>query len=235
MERDVNINQGNVESATDLRRSMIMARDVTTAHPEMVENMGVTRADKVEPFGQDLVHWGSIWGGFFTYMALVSILSAFAIAVGAVNVNAAGTNAGQAVGGIGIAVGIIMLVATFVGAVLAGWTSNIRSSWPATVNGLIYASLVITAPLLLTLFLGVLTTSATAGAVANAQALRGGVFAPGTLGVSPATLAGIGANVGWFSLGSIVMLLLGAFGYLLGMRAHLADLGLVKMNNRRST
>ncbi|MBO9540233.1 hypothetical protein J7643_06545 [bacterium] len=224
MERDYNRPEANAPSASDvdldIRRNMLMARNVTTAHPEMVENMTVTRLEKVEPFGADLVHWGSIWGGFFAYLACATILSAFAIAARAIN-------PAQSAATIGFTVGLIMLVSTFVGAVLAGWTSNLRSRYPGAVNGIIYASVVLTLPLLFGLFAGTLAASATTGAVAGAQAAQGGIYMPGSVGLDPRTLSALGGNVGWFSVGSIVILALGAVGYLVGMRSHMNDLGLI--------
>lgn len=229
MDREFN-RQDVAATGTDVRRSMIMARDVAPTHPEMIENLGITRMEKVEPFGSDLIHWGSIWGGWFTYLALTLILTAAAVSVGALSVTPTGVapDAGQVAGTVGVTMGIILLLSTFVGAVLGGWTSNLRSRWPAIVNGIVYASLVIAAPVIMTLLLGILSASATAGAVAQAQATQGGVNVPG-FNMNAAMVDAIAANVGWFSLGSILMLVVGAVGYFLGMRLHLADLGL----NRR--
>lgn len=236
MDRDLNrqepttpgLTNRDVATEADVRRSMIMARDVGVAHPEMVENLSVLRPEKVEPFGQDLVHWGSIWGGFFAYVACASILSALAISVGAIRVapTTVPPPAGQVVATVGITAGIIMLLSCFVGGLLGGWTSNLRSRWPCTVNGLFFASLVIAAPVLLALGVALLTASGTAAATANAAALRGGVFMPGGFAVDARTLDMIASNVGWFSLGSILLLIVGALGYYAGMRAHLNDLGI---------
>lgn len=223
MERDYQRSDTDAPTASDvdldIRRNMLMARNVTTAHPEMVENMAVTRYEKVEPFGNDLVHWGSIWGGFFAYLACVTILSALAIAVRALN-------PAQPAATIGFTVGAIMLISTFVGAVLAGWTSNLRSRYPAAVNGIIYASVVLSMPLLFGLLTGALAASATTGAVAGAQATQGNVYMPGGLGLDPRSLNMMAGQVGWFSLGSILLLAVGAFGYLAGVRSHMKDLGL---------
>ncbi|HEY9898600.1 MAG TPA: hypothetical protein V6D00_05415 [Pantanalinema sp.] len=224
MERDYHRPEADAPTATDvdldIRRNMLLARNVTTAHPEMVENMAVTRYEKVEPFGNDLVHWGSIWGGFFAYLACATILSALAIAARAIN-------PAQPAATIGFTVGAIMLVSTFVGALLAGWTSNLRSRYPAAVNGIIYASLVMTLPLLFGLFTGAMAASATTGAVAGAQATQGGVFVPGGLALDPRTLSMLAGQVGWFSVGSILLLAVGAAGYLAGVRSHMNDLGLI--------
>jgi len=219
----------NVESGSEVRRGMAMARDlgVTQTHPEAVENMAVTRREKVEPFGWDLVHWGSIWGGFFTYLALVTILGAWGISAGAISASPANAPSAGTAGQIGVGVAIVMLVATFGGAVLAGWTSNLRSRWPAVVNGLIYASLVLTAPILFTLMVGAMTASATAGAVAQVTAARGGVYTLNILGLDANTMGAIASNVGWFGLGAILLLAVGALGYYLGMRLHLRDLGFI--------
>ncbi|HEY9856494.1 MAG TPA: hypothetical protein V6D05_12205 [Stenomitos sp.] len=234
MDREFNRQEVNVPgtpnldtaAGPDLRRSMIMGRDVAPTHPELIENLGITRVEKVEPFGADLVHWGSIWGGFFAYLALTLILVAAAVSVRAITVApATAPNAGQIAGAVGVTMGIILIVATFVGAVLGGWTSNLRSRWPSVVNGLIYSSLVICAPVLVTMLLGLMTTSATTAAVAQVQAARGGVFVP-AFNVNAATLGAVASNVGWFSLGSILLLIVGALGYFLGMRAHLMDLGI---------
>lgn len=243
MDRDFNRPEGNVPRTEnldvapelDVRRTMVMARDVAPTHPELVENLGITRIEKVEPFGADLVHWGSIWGGFFTYLALTLILAAAAVSVGAIAVTptpAGAPPAGQTAGAVGATMGVIMLLATFVGGLLGGWTSNLRSRWPAIVNGLVYASVVIVAPVLLTMLLGMLTASATAGAVAQVQAARGSIYLPGGLGLNAATMDAIASNVGWFSLGSILLLAVGALGYFVGMRAHLADLGLSRRTIR---
>ncbi len=228
---DREFNRPEVGTAADVRRSMIMARDVAPTHPELIENLGITRLEKVEPFGSDLIHWGSIWGGFFMYLALTLILVAASISVGALAVTPTGATppAGQVAGTVGVTMGIILLLATFAGAVLGGWTSNLRSRWPALVNGLVYAALVVCAPVLMTILLGILSASATAGAVAQAQATQGNVFMPG-LTMNSALVDAVAANVGWFSLGSILMLVVGAVGYFVGMRAHLADLGLKRMN-----
>jgi hypothetical protein len=224
MERDYRRPEVETPAATDadldIRRNMLMARNVTTAHPEMVENMAVTRYEKVEPFGNDLVHWGSIWGGFFAYLACATILSALAIAAGAIN-------PARPAGTIGFTIGLIMLVSTFVGAVLAGWTSNLRSRYPTAVNGIIYGALVMTLPMLFGLFTGALAASATTGAVAGAQATQGGVFVPGGVGLDPQTLGMLARQVGWFSLGSILLLAVSAAGYLVGARAHMNALGLI--------
>lgn len=224
MERDYNRPEANAPAASDvdldIRRNMLMARGITTAHPEMIENMTVTRLEKVEPFGYDLVHWGSIWGGFFAYLACATILTALAIAARAIN-------PAQPAGTIGFTVGVIMLVSTFAGAVLAGWTSNLRSRYPAAVNGIIYASLVVTLPLLFGLFTGAMAASATTGAVAGAQAAQGGVYVPGGFGFDARTMNMVASQVGWFSLGSLLILAVGAAGYLVGVRSHLNDLGLI--------
>jgi len=213
---------------------MIMARDVAPTHPELIENLGITRLEKVEPFGADLIHWGSIWGGFFAYLTLTFILAAAAVSIRAITVApATAPNAGQVGGAVGVTMGVILIVSTFAGAVLAGWTSNLRSRWPSVVNGLVYASLVICAPVLMTMLLGIMTTSATAAAVAQVQAARGGVFVP-AFNVNAATLGAVASNVGWFSLGSILLLIVGALGYFVGMRAHLMDLGLERRTVRRT-
>lgn len=241
MDRDFNRQEVNVPGTSsldvaggpDVRRGMVMARDVAPLHPELVENLSFTRTNKVEPFGADLIHWGSIWGGFFTYLALTLILVAAAVSIGAISVTpttAGAPPASQVAGTVGVGMAVIMLLSTFVGALLAGWTSNIRSRWPAIVNGIVYASLVVVAPVLVTMLLGIMSASAAAGAVAQAQAAQGNVFLPGGFGLNAATLDTIAANVGWFSIGSLLLLTVGALGYLAGMRAHLADLGL----NRRT-
>jgi len=217
------------EGTAEIRRGMVMARDVgvTTAHPEAVENLGITRVEKVEPFGYDLVHWGSIWGGFFANLAATVILGTLAVGIGLASVSpAAPPAAGQIAVTIGIVGAIVSFISCFVGALLAGWTSNLRSRMPALVNGLIFGSFVATVPLLVVMAAGILTSSATAGAVANAQALRGGVFSP-ALGLNPGVMGPLAANAWGFFVYTIIQVAIGAAGYMLGMRSHLSDLGLV--------
>lgn len=225
--REVNVPPtGNLDVAPDVRRSMIMARDVAPLHPELVENMSVTRTEKVEPFGSDLVHWGSIWGAFFMCLSSVLVLGSLAAWIGAVSVTpATAPPAGTVATTAGITAAVILLIATYVGGLLGGWTSNIRSRWPNIVNGLVYGSLVLVAPAIFSLVLSAMVTSITANAANADQLLRGGLYTPSGLGIDPGMLISAGANVGWLFLGSILVLALGALGFYSGMRAHLADLG----------
>lgn len=235
MDREVNrqepstpgLTNRDLASETDLRRSMIMARDVGVAHPEVAEARAPVDLNKVEPFGRDLVHWGSIWGAFFAYLACMAILTALALSIGAIRITpATAPPAGQVATTLGVATGIIMLLSTFVGGMLGGWTSNLRSRAPCLVNGIYFSSVVIAAPVILALVTAMLTASATTAAAANAVATRGTALLPGGLVLDTRTMDVIASNVGWFSLGSILLLAVGAVGYLVGMRAHMRDLGI---------
>lgn len=189
--KDVRENRADVETTPRIT----MVRE-----PEAVRERMTERVHRpLDVLGNDLVHWGSIWGGVFMFLAFASILSALAIAIGGIPATFTA--------GVGATVGTILILSTFLAAFFAGWTNNVRSVGPSIVNGLIFASLLASLPLLL--------TSVAAG-VALAPA--------GPINLTGPAIALIRANLVVFSVGTILMLAAGALGFWAGMRAHLADL-----------
>lgn len=167
-----------------------------------------TRAEIRDDLGTDLIRWGSIWGGFFSFLAIATILGAIAIAAG--GIPATVTPA------VGVTVALILLVSTFASALLAGWTSNIRRAGPALVNGVVFAAVITSLPLLL------------------ATAAAGVALAPGgPVDFTTPALNMIRANLLVFSLGTILMLAVGALGYFSGMKAHLRDLNRLHLRRAR--
>lgn len=217
MERDTSRLEGNVESAgsAEVRRGMIMARDVGTTHPEMLESRQLIQSPEL--MGHQLIEWGSIWGASFVYLSLAAVLGGFAVSAG-VLANVGPVN--QTETGIGIAVtAVIAFISAICAGIVGGWTSNLRSYWPTLVNGLVLGAFITTAPML---FLMAVSSFAagTAGAAAANQATNNlPMFGTGTLST-------IGANLGWFSLSVLLTWGLCAYGYVLGVNRHLADLNI---------
>ncbi|MNK68328.1 hypothetical protein D3C87_876840 [compost metagenome] len=227
-DRDVNMPRTNVEAPRadvgtepDLRRSMIMGRGLDTSGTVREVDLPFTRNEQIAPMAGDEMRWGSIWGGFFAYFVVTLFLGALAVAIGAAS---AAPTGGVAAGTAGLVTGIILLVATFIGALIAGWTANLRSTWGSLLNGFVLGGLIASLPVLLaviTLGLG----SAVASGVAAGQA----AVAPGTptinmptgLGLDASTIRLLGGNVGWFSLGVLLIEAVAIVGTWLGMRAHL--------------
>ncbi|HBN09235.1 MAG TPA: hypothetical protein DD435_11510 [Cyanobacteria bacterium UBA8530] len=198
--------QTNTEVSPDIRRSLIMARGM----PEVEERAARPLYEKLEPFGTDLMHWSSIWAGFFLYFAVASILGAVVIAAGGIPVGAPAST-------VGAVTAVIMVLSLFISAFLAGWTSNLRSLGPVLVNGAVLASLIIAIPLLGSIGFAAFTAATT----------------PGPIDFTPTTLSVIRANLAMFSFGSILLLAAGMLGYWAGLKAHLGNLGLLKSQQER--
>lgn len=232
-DRDVNMPRSNVEAARadvgtepDLRRTMIMGRGLETTADIREVDLPFVRNEQIAPMAGDEMRWGSIWGGFFTYFALTMILGALAIAIGALAISPTAPGpAEQVATTAGVVGGIVLLLATFVGGLVTGWTANLRTGWGTILNGLVYGSLVLGLPLLLAVVSLSLGSALGSGVAAGqAAAAPGGAqvqFPAMGLTFDAATFQVVGQNVGWFSLGGILILAVGILGAWLGMRAHL--------------
>lgn len=228
-DRDVNMPRTNVEAKSvdvgtepDIRRSMIMGRGLETSEVGRDVDLPFTRNEQISPMAGDEMRWGSIWGGFFSYFVVTLFLGALAVAIGAASVTPTAT--GVAPGTAGVVTGIILLVATFVGALITGWTANLRSAWGSILNGFALGALIASLPVLLAVF-----TLSLGSAVASGVAAGQAAVAPGTptlnlptgLGLDAATIRLLGGNVAWFSLGILLIEAVAIVGTWLGMRAHL--------------
>lgn len=217
MERDTSRVEGNVESAgsTEIRRGMVMARDVGTTHPEMLESRQLVQSPEL--MGRQLIEWGSIWGASFVYFALAAVLGGFAVSAG-ILANAGPITQGEA--GVGLAVtAVIACLSAIVAGIVGGWTSNLRSFWPTLVNGLVLGAFLTTAPMLFLMAVSSVAAGAAGAAIADQPALNLPMFGAGTLST-------VGANLGWFSLVALVIWGLCAWGYVIGVQRHLNDLNL---------
>jgi hypothetical protein len=237
-DRDVNMPRSNIEAPradvgteTDLRRTMIMGRGLDTTADVREVDLPFTRNEQISPMAGDEMRWGSIWGGFFAYFALTLVLGALAVAIGAATVAPApgaapGTAPGVAPTTAGVVTGLVLLLATFVGALITGWTANLRSGWGTILNGFVLGALISSLPVLLAIF-----TLSLGSAVASGVAAGQAAVAPGTpslnlptgLGLDAATIQLLGSNVGWFSLGVLLIHAVAVLGTWLGMRAHLNE------------
>lgn len=231
-DRDVNMARSNLEAPRadvttepDLRRSMIMGRGLDTASDIRDLDLPFVRNEQISPMAGDEMRWGSIWGGFLTYFVTALTVSALMVAIGAVAVSPATEGAASTIAGTAaIVVPIIMLLATFVGGLVAGWTANLRTVWGTLLNGLVYGALVVAFPVLVALFTMSIASGVAAGGAAVQEAAAAGqqLTASGLpAGLDSTTVAMLAGNVGWFSLGSILILAVGILGTWLGMRGHL--------------
>lgn len=234
-DRDVNMPRTNVEAPRadvgtepDLRRSMIMGRGLDTTANVREVDLPFTRNEQIAPMAGDEMRWGSIWGGFLTYFVVALTLAALAVAIGALSAPPAAPGAPPpAIGGTAAFVaGIVLLLSTFVGGLVTGWTANLRTGWGSILNGLVYGSVVVAFPVLLALFTMSIASGVAAGgaaaqeaATAGTQITRGAL--PTGLNLDAGTIQMLAGNVGWFSLGSLLILAAGIVGSWLGMRAHL--------------
>ena len=234
-DRDVNMPRTNVEAPRadvgtepDLRRSMIMGRGLdTTANVRDVE-LPFVRNEQISPMTGDEMRWGSIWGGFFAYFALTLVLGALAVAIGATSAapGPAGAPTGVAPTTAGVVTGIVLLLATFVGALITGWTSNLRSVWGSILNGFVLGALISSVPVLLAIFTLSLGSAVASGVAAGQAAVAPGgptLNVPSGLGLDAATIRLLAGNVGWFSLGILLIHGVAVLGSWLGMRAHLNE------------
>jgi hypothetical protein len=235
MDRDVNLPRPNVEAASmdvgtepDIRRSMIMGRGLDTSEFGREVDMPFVRNEQISPLAGDEMRWGSIWGGFFAYFALTLVLGALAVAIGASTAAPppAGTPPGIAAGTAGVVTGLILLLATFAGALITGWTANLRSAWGSILNGFVLGALISSLPVLVAVFTLSLGSAVASGVAAGQAAIQPGtpqLSMPSGLGLDAATLRLLGANVGWFSLGVLLIHAVAVVGTWLGMRAHLNE------------
>lgn len=232
-DRDVNLPRTNVEAPRadvgtepDLRRSMIMGRGLDTTANVRDVDLPFVRNEQISPMAGDEMRWGSIWGGFLTYFALTMIFGALAVAIGALAINPAtpGTVPGLAATA-GIVTAIILLLSTFIGGLVTGWTANLRTGWGTILNGLVLGSVVLSLPLLLAVVALAIGSAVGSGVAAGQAAAAAGAQlqlpgAPVTT-LDAATFQVVGSNVGWFSLGGLLVLGAAILGCWLGMRAHL--------------
>lgn len=237
MDRDVNLPRPNVEAASvdvgtepDIRRGMIMGRGLDFAETEREAERSFMRNEQIAPRAGDEMRWGSIWGGYFAYFALTLVLGALAVAIGAAATPTAPTGVAPgapspiAAGTAGVVTGIVLLLATFVGALITGWTANLRSVWGSVMNGFVLGALISTLPVLLAIVTLGLGSAVASGVAAGQAAVQPGtpqLNLPSGLGLDAATLRLLGANVGWFSLGILLIHGVSVLGSWLGMRAHL--------------
>jgi|GEM_PF-2346692 len=234
-DRDVNLPRTNIEAPRadvgtepDLRRSMIMGRGLDTTADVRDVDLPFVRNEQISPMAGDEMRWGSIWGGFLTYFVLALTLGALAIAIGALSVTPAapGAAAPAIAGTAAFVAGIVLLLSTFVGGLVTGWTANLRTGWGTILNGLVYGALVVAFPVLLALFTMSIASGVAAGgaaaqeAAAAGQQITGGAL-PSGLNLDANTIQMLAGNVGWFSLGSLLILGAAILGSWLGMRAHL--------------
>lgn len=229
-DRDVNMPRSNLEAPRadvttepDLRRSMIMGRGLETTTLRDVD-LPLTRNEQISPLAGDEMRWGSIWGGFFAYFALTLVFGALAVAIGATSVTPGAP--GVAPTTAGVVTGLILLLATFVGALITGWTANIRSTWGSMMNGFVLGALISSLPVLLAIFALSLGSAVASGVAAGQAAVAPGtpqLNVPTGLGLDAATIRLLGANVGWFSLGVLLIHGVAVLGTWLGMRAHLNE------------
>ncbi len=230
-DRDVNLPRSNVEAKSvdvgtepDIRRSMIMGRGLET----MDVDLPFVRNEQISPLAGDEMRWGSIWGGFFAYFALTLVLGALAVAIGAATVTPApaGPTTGITPGTAGVVTGLILLLATFVGALITGWTANLRSNWGSILNGFVLGALISTLPVLLAVFTLSLGSAVASGVAAGQAAIQPGtpgLNLPTGLGLDAATIQLLGGNVAWFSLGVLLIHAVAVLGTWLGMRAHVNE------------
>jgi MFS family permease len=234
-DRDVNMPRTNVEAPRadvgtepDLRRSMIMGRGLDTTANVRDVDLPFVRNEQISPMAGDEMRWGSIWGGFFAYFALTLVLGALAVAIGAAGAGPATPGAAPTIAPTtaGVVTGLVLLLATFIGALITGWTANLRSGWGSILNGFVLGALISSLPVLLAIFAVSIGSAVASGVAAGQAAVQPGtpqLNMPTGLGMDAATLQLLGANVGWFSLGVLLIHAVAVLGTWLGMRAHLNE------------
>lgn len=233
-DRDVNLprtnanveaSRGDVGTEPDIRRSMIMGRGLDTTPTAREVDLPFVRNEQISPMAGDEMRWGSIWGGFLTYFVTALTLAALAVAIGALTVSPVAPGAPTAVT-TGLVAGIVLVLSTLIGGMVTGWTCNLRTGWGSILNGLVYGALVVAFPVLLALLTMSIASGVAAGgaaaqeaATAGQQITRGAL--PTGLNLDGNTIQMLAGNVGWFSLGSLLILGSAILGTWLGMRAHL--------------
>jgi hypothetical protein len=135
---DVN---NNVEQDVDIRRTMIMGRDLDyTGTPRVLATAPVNR----------VLHWGPIMAGFITTMVSSLLLGALALGLG-FDRNF-GVYGGLNSSELGWGSVIVGLISVFIGAYLTGFVSDLRSKAEGTYNGFMVGATSIFAPILLAAF-----------------------------------------------------------------------------------
>ncbi len=171
-----------------LRTSVVMARDLGVAPTEDRPTIAVASGD--------MVHWGSIWGGFMVAVAVGLVLAALPIAFG---VRPAATPSWW---GLTLAV-IGGLVATYAGALCTGYLSGVYNRICAGFNGLILGCLLVASTVL--------------AAVSGAAAARMAGLFPLSAIVTPNTVTPEAIGSAWgFIIAALLVVTVGYAGSLQG-------------------
>ncbi|MBM3269903.1 MAG: hypothetical protein FJZ01_19900 [Candidatus Sericytochromatia bacterium] len=179
-----------------LRHNLVMARDLGVAPTEDRPTIAVASGD--------MVHWGSIWGGFMVAVAVGLVLAALPIALG---VRPAATPTWW---GLTLAV-IGGLVATYAGALCTGYLSGVYNRICAGFNGLVLGCLLVAGT----------AVAAISGAASAAMA---GLF-PLTRFVTPNTVTPEAMGSAWgFIIAAILVVAVGYSGALQGEQLREAQI-----------
>jgi hypothetical protein len=196
----------DVDRDVDIRRTMIMGRDV--------DYTGGTRVLASAPVNR-ILHWGPIFAGLITTMVSTLLLGALALGLGFESQY--GVFGGLTGAEVGWGTVAVTLIAVFIGAYMTGYVSNLRARAEGVWNGFMVGVMTIFTPVLLGA-LGLLGAGAAVAPRATEGAIAGDV-APGVpegVESSVRTAMTIAADNAWtVFLGGLLILGLATFaGYL---------------------
>lgn len=173
-----------------LRTSVIMARDLGVAPTSDRPTIAVASGD--------MVHWGSIWGGFLATAAIGLILSAFPVAFGVAPGQAPSTVWGAALAVLG------GLVAVYLGALLTGFMSGVYNRICAGLNGAVLGCIAV--------------VGTTIAILVGIQAARMAGLFPLTAFITPDTVTPAAMGSAWGYIVSALLMI--GVGFLGGMNGE---------------
>ncbi|MBI6546578.1 MAG: hypothetical protein HY692_07270 [Cyanobacteria bacterium NC_groundwater_1444_Ag_S-0.65um_54_12] len=181
-----------IRTEGEVRRGMVMARDLGVAPSEESPTIAVASGD--------MVHWGSVWGGFFVTLASGLILMALPIAFGA--------RPASTVSAWGLILAMIgALIATYVGSLLTGYLCGAWNRTLAGLNGLILGCVIVAS-----------TVLASIGGAAAGRVM--GLF-PLSAFITPNTVTPEAIGAGWgFIISAILLVAVGFAGGVQGENLH---------------
>lgn len=151
---DRDINTGRIatdyDRDVDIRRSMIMGRDLAT--PTYTQPFATVPTHRA-------IHWGPIFAGLTTSLVSTMLLGSLFLGLGFDR--SYGLFGGLTGGQVGIGAGISMILGVFVGAYLGGYVSDVRTKAEAVLNGFMTGVMSILTPIVLALF-GAMSAAQTA-------------------------------------------------------------------------
>lgn len=173
-----------------LRTNVIMARDLGVAPTEDRPTIAVASGD--------MVHWGSIWGGFLVTAAVGLVLAAFPIAFG-MRPAAAPSAWGATLTVIG------GLIAVYVGSLVTGYLCGVYNRVCAGLNGLILGCIAV--------------AGATVAALSGLAAARMVGLFPLSAFITPDTVTPEAIGAAWgYILSALLMLAAGFAGGINGLQ-----------------